>query len=49
MELTYINLIFTATYQPFGLHVKTDGDEPLATETGNFGFSLDYTMQSTGC
>jgi len=39
----------TSTYQPFGLHVKTDGDEPLATDTGNFGFSLDYTMQSTGC
>ena len=49
MKLIYINFIFTATSQPFGLHVKTDGDEPFATDTGNFGFSLDYRMQSTGC
>jgi len=38
-----------STFQPFGLHVKTDGDEPLATDTGNIGFSLDYRMLSTGC
>jgi len=37
----------TSTSHPFGLHVKTDGDE--GTDLGNVGFSLDYRMQSTGC
>jgi len=39
----------TSTAHPFGLHVKTDGSEPVATENGNVGFSLDYRMLSTGC